>query len=41
MFVSVIIIIWFTIGGFKDLKQMVTSLQSESRDHDDDGWVDN
>ena len=39
MIVSVIIIVWFTIGGFRDLKQMVSALQSENRDHGDDGWV--
>jgi len=39
--VSAVIIVWFTVGGFSDLKHMIKSLQSENRDHGDDGWVDN
>jgi len=39
--VSAVIIVWFTIGGFSDLRDMIKSLQSENRDHGDDGWVDN
>ena len=38
---SFFIIIWFTIGGFMDLKQMISSLKSSERDHADDGWVGN
>jgi len=38
--VSAVIIVWFTLGGFSDLRHMIKSLQSESRDHGDDGWVD-
>jgi SSS family solute:Na+ symporter len=41
MAVSAVIIVWFTIGGFSDLRDMIKSLQSENRDHGDDGWVDN
>ena len=41
MTVSVIIIVWFTVGGFSDLKHMIQILQSENRDHEDDGWVSN
>ena len=37
---SGIVLVWFTLGGFIDLKSMVTSLQSEVRDHKDDGWVE-
>ena len=37
---SGIVLIWFTIGGFIDLKSMIISLQSETRDHGDDGWVE-
>ena len=37
---SGIVLVWFTIGGFNDLKSMITSLQSEVRDHGDDGWVE-
>jgi len=39
MFISVIVIIWFTIGGFNDLKNMIQRLESDKRDHKDDGWV--
>ena len=41
MTLSVIIIVWFTVGGFSDLKHMIKILQSENRDHEDDGWVSN
>ena len=37
---SGIVLVWFTLGGFIDLKSMITSLQSEVRDHADDGWVE-
>ena len=37
--VSVFIIFWFTIGGFRDLKDMISRLKTEYRDHQDDGWV--
>ena len=39
MVVSIIIIVWFTVGGISDLKHMISSLQSDHRDHGDDGWV--
>ena len=39
IFVSVITIIWFIIGGFNDLKIMMSKLRSDKRDHSDDGWV--
>lgn len=38
---SFFVIIWFTIGGFMDLKKMIHSLKSDERDDDDDGWVNN
>ena len=38
---SFIIIIWFTIGGFNDIKKMFRSLDSSERDHQDSGWVEN
>tara|TARA_B110001454_G_scaffold121004_1_gene112968 strand:- start:1989 stop:4067 length:2079 start_codon:yes stop_codon:yes gene_type:complete len=41
MAVSIIIIVWFTVGGISDLKHMISSLQSDHRDHGDDGWVHN
>ena len=37
---SFIIIIWFTIGGFFDIKKMFESLNSSKRDHGDSGFVD-
>jgi hypothetical protein len=37
---SFIIIIWFTIGGFVDIKKMFQSLGASERDHGDSGWVD-
>lgn len=41
MVLSIIVIVWFTIGGFSDLKEMISSLRTKSRDHGDDGWVPN
>ena len=41
MALSIIVIVWFTIGGFSDLKEMISSLRTKSRDHGDDGWVPN
>ena len=38
---SFFIIIWFTIGGFIDIKKMFISLDSDERDHGDSGWVEN
>jgi SSS family solute:Na+ symporter len=37
---SLITIVWFTIGGFNDLKSMMKRLKTAQRDHRDDGWVD-
>ena len=39
--IFIIIIIWFTIGGFIDIKKMFISLDSDKRDHGDSGWVEN
>ena len=36
---ALISIIWFTWGGFIDLKAMLANLRSDYRDHGDDGWV--
>jgi len=36
---SLITIVWFTWGGFKDLSAMMKKLRSSERDHGDDGWV--
>ena len=37
--VSLIIIVWFTVGGLRDLKVMIAKLKTDHRDHQDDGWV--
>ncbi|MFL2983667.1 MAG: sodium:solute symporter [Candidatus Neomarinimicrobiota bacterium] len=37
--ISISTIVWFTIGGFNDLKIMLRKLRTEHRDHQDDGWV--
>ena len=37
--ISLGIIVWFTVGGFHDLKIMMDKLKTEKRDHHDDGWV--
>ena len=37
--ISLSTIVWFTIGGFRDLKIMMEKLKTEKRDHHDDGWV--
>lgn len=36
---SIIIIIWFTVGGIKDFKDMVHRLKTTIRDYKDDGTV--
>ena len=36
---SFVIIIWFSIGGFIDIKKMFSLLSSTQRDHQDSGWV--
>ena len=38
--ISLSMIVWFTIGGFRDLKIMMERLNTDHRDHDDDGWVE-
>jgi solute:Na+ symporter, SSS family len=37
--VSVVIIVWFLIGGFRDLHRMNRRLETSDRDHRDDGFV--
>ncbi len=39
MVISITMIVWFTIGGFRDLKVMLAKLKIDYRDHQDDGWV--
>jgi solute:Na+ symporter, SSS family len=36
---SLIIIVWFSIGGVRDLKDMIHRLKTMIRDHKDDGFV--
>ncbi len=36
---AVIVIFWFTIGGFRDIKRMFTRLRTMKRDDSDDGSV--
>jgi len=36
---SVIILVWFSIGGFRDLKDMLKRLRTMKRDFHDDGFV--
>jgi SSS family solute:Na+ symporter len=38
--VSVFIIIWFAIGGIKNLREMLKRLSSAVRNHQDDGFVE-
>ncbi len=37
---SVIVTVWFTIGGFKNLFEMIHALKHNIRDHKDDGFVE-
>jgi SSS family solute:Na+ symporter len=37
--VSVVVVIWFTIGGFKDLRDMLSRLSTMKREASDDGFV--
>jgi len=41
LFVSFLIIIWFSVGGLKDFKDMMNRLKNMVRDHRDDGTVRN
>ena len=36
---SAVVIVWFVIGGFRDLGRMNRRLKSASRDSRDDGFV--
>ncbi|MBA4312002.1 MAG: sodium:solute symporter [Chlorobiaceae bacterium] len=38
---SIIVIIWFTIGGIINVKEMMTALKAMKRDHADSGYVVN
>lgn len=37
---AVIVIVWFAIGGFRDLFRMLKQLKTMERDHSDDGFVE-
>lgn len=37
--VSIIVLFWFSIGGIKDLKEMLYKLKTMSRDKKDDGFI--
>jgi hypothetical protein len=36
---SFIVMVWFTIGGIKDCRDMLSRLKTMVRDHSDDGTV--
>ncbi len=36
---SAIVIVWFTVGGLRDLRRMTAALGTQERDHTDDGRV--
>jgi SSS family solute:Na+ symporter len=36
---ALISIVWFTWGGFRDIRVMLKKLKYDERDHSDDGWV--
>lgn len=37
---SIIVTVWFTIGGIKNLKEMIDALRTMVRDHKDSGFVE-
>jgi SSS family solute:Na+ symporter len=37
---SIVVIIWFSIGGLRDLKDMLHRLKTMVRDHGDDGFIE-
>lgn len=37
---AAIVAIWFTIGGLKNLKEMIDALRNNIRDHSDSGFVE-
>ena len=37
--VSAVTVVWFTIGGLRDLRQMLRRLETAQRDEMDDGTV--
>jgi hypothetical protein len=39
--VSGVVVLWFAIGGFRDIRAMLGRLAVMRRDDRDDGWVRN
>jgi hypothetical protein len=37
--VSAIVVVWFAVGGFRDIRSMLGRLAVMRRDVEDDGWV--
>ncbi|MHC5012101.1 MAG: hypothetical protein ACYTG6_14330, partial [Planctomycetota bacterium] len=37
---SAVVIVWFTVGGVRDLAKMTAALRTLERDPSDDGWVE-
>jgi SSS family solute:Na+ symporter len=37
---AILVTIWFTIGGIKNLKEMIHALRTNLRDHSDSGYVE-
>ena len=37
--VSIVVLVWFTIGGFKDVREMIARLSVMKRDDEDTGVV--
>jgi len=35
-----VVIVWFTIGGVRDIKALLRTLSEKDRDDGDDGFVD-
>ncbi len=36
---SIVVTVWFTIGGIKNLREMISALRHMVRDHSDSGFV--
>ena len=37
--VSCVVVLWFAIGGYRDIRAMLARLSVMRRDDTDDGWV--
>ena len=37
--VSIVVTVWFTIGGLANMKEMISALKVMRRDHTDSGFV--